>query len=165
MDPQRSQLSMFIRWTGLLALFAGTLWLINRLAAQADGWVPHAVSHLTGAVVGMVPLRIGLWHYQRAGRQVVGVGRIGVRLFIGGATLFTLGQLVETMSAVIEYPDAGIMHTASGVATMIGLLIALIGALMLMVTAVTGRRLPRWTFVLAIVGGAFILFAAVFGIG
>ena len=156
---------MFIRWIGLLALFAGVLWVINRLAAQASGWVPHAVSHLTGTAVGGLLLAMGGMHYRRLGRQVVGVGRIGAQVFVAAALLVTLSQCVEALSAVIEYPTAGLMHTASGLATAVSLVILAVGLLAMVFAAVSGRQLPRWVLVVAAVLAAFILFALVFGLG
>ncbi len=159
------RLSTFIRWVALLILLFSLLWAINRVAAQAGGWIPHLVSHLTAAAIGMVPLSIGVWHYRRAGPQLAVIGRRGVQLWITGAALFTVSQVVEAASAVIEYPNAGIIHTTSGLATMIGLLILVLGALMLLLVAVAGRQLPKWALGLGIVAAAFILYATAFGLG
>jgi len=159
------QISTVFRWIAVGALFIGLLWIANVLAAQVGGWIPHAVSHLTGSVVGAVLLGIVLSHYQRPVLQILRSGMPGARVLIVGAALFTFSQLVEALSAVIEYPKAGIIHTASGLVTAVGLLILLIGTLLMVFVAVAGRRLPRWALMLAVSGAACVLFAAVFGLG
>ena len=159
------QISTVFRWIVVGALFSGLLWIANVLAAQIGGWIPHAVSHLTGSVVGAVLVGIVLSHYQRPVLQILRSGMLGARVFIAGAALFSYSQLVEALSAVIEYPKAGIIHAASGLATAVGLLILLVGALLMVFGAVAGRRLPSWALMLAVFGAAFVLFAAVFGLG
>ncbi len=155
----------FIRWIALLVVLFSLLWVINNVAAQAGGWIPHAASHLTAAFVGMVFVSIGLWHYRRAGRQLAISGGRAVQVCLAGAGLFTVSQVVEAASAVIEYPNAGIIHTTSGLTSMIGLLILALGALMLLLAAVIGRQLPRWSVGLGILAAGFILYAAAFGLG
>ncbi len=156
------QFSTFIRWVALLTMIVSAWWIINRLAHQASGWVPHLVTHLTTAGMGMLLVSVALRHYQRLGHQVVRINRIGVRLLIMGATLFTLAQLVEALSAIIEYREAGIMHNGSSLAATIGLLILFIGALIIVFAAVVGRRLPSWELTLAVLGIAFVLFVFIF---
>ena len=154
-----------IRWIALVTLSAAAFWMANRLAAQAGNCVPHAVSHLTAVVLGALLLVGALRLYRRPILLPSGVDSVGQRVVIAGLAVFTLSQMIEALSAVIEYPDAGIVHNASGLTTALGLLILFIGVVRMVFAVAAVRILPRWALFLALLLAAFVLFAAVFGLG
>ena len=160
------------RLVGLAAVGVGViaaLWIANMAADRVGGWVPHAASHLSAAIVAAmltataVGVR-GLWaaHFSRR-------GRIGPLMFVAGSTWFAVSQLVESLSAVIEYPNSGIIHGASGVASMLGMLIAMAGLLLTVFASVTGGKPPSKAMLVLMTLGAFVfsifISVVVFGVG
>lgn len=140
--------SNIIRWSSFLAITTLTiaaLWVLNVLAPSNPGWAPHAISHLTAGVGGMLVMVwvFGLRRLQA--ERFARAGRIGPQMLLAGAAWFAISQLVEALSAVIEYPNAGIIHTGSGLATMLGLLSMLMGAAVIVGSAVAGRSPGRGT--------------------
>ncbi len=163
-----SPMSRALRWLVVGLLVIGTLWLLNRLAAQAGAWLPHAVSHLSASIVGALlwlgAVKLPYRHELASSR----VGQLGEQVFLTGTALFTLSQVVEALSAIIEYPNAGLLHTTTSFTTILGLLILLLGVVLLVWTAVARRVPPRWGLPLVALlaaFGLFVLFAAVFGLG
>lgn len=158
------QTSTILRWIVLVTFVASMLWLGNRIAEQAGGWVPHAVSHLSAATLGAL-FWVGAYRVQQRRGQPVSwtEGYAGGRIVVTGSVVFTLAQLVESMSAIIEYPDAGVIHSVSGLVTVLGLVMALAGVGVVAFVSMTGRRISRWVFVLVLLVMAFILVMMVFG--
>ncbi len=152
-----------IRRSGLIAStipVIGALWILNVVAPSEPGWAPHAISHLTAGIVGIVVMvwAVGLRRLQAA--YFPQVGRVGPLMLVAGSAWFAISQMVETLSAVIEYPNAGIIHSASGLSTMLGLVIMLVGVAVIALAVILGRKPARGTAQLLIlsVGGLFVLY-------
>ncbi len=155
--------SNIIRWTGLPAITIstiGALWILNLWAPLDPGWAPHAVSHLTAGVVGMLVAVWAVWLRRLLAAHFPRTGSTGPLMLLAGSAWFALSQMVETLSAVIEYPSAGIIHTASGLSTVLGLLITVIGAAVTALAAITRRRPARGTavFLILSIAGMFGLY-------
>lgn len=162
------------RWAGLAAVGVGViaaLWIANMAADRVGGWVPHAASHLSAAIVAvsMAATAVGLRRLQAARLRFSRGGRLGPLMFVAGSTWFAASQLVESFSAVIEYPNSGIVHSASGVASMLGMLIAMAGLVLTAFASVTGGKPPSKAMLGLMTLGAFVfsifIGVVVFGVG
>lgn len=154
------------RWRSMAALaiaVVGALWIVNLLAARTGGWTPHAVSHLSGSIVGAL-LAAGVAKLRRL--QTIRwshMGDVAPVALLAGLAWFATSQLVEALSAIVEYPESGSIHTVSGVSTMFGMVVALAAAIFLATAAIIRRKLPAWTILLLLIAGVLLVVGLMVG--
>ena len=158
-----------IRWSGLVLLVAGMLWLLSIFhpPATLDGMLAPAwgPSHYVTAVasVFLVFGLIGLYAY-----QVAKVGWLGLIAFIltltanamltsaelfGGALAPTLAANPATQS-LVNPQQAGPFVIVNGVIVVL----ATVGNILLGIAIIRAGVLPRWAGLLIIIGYVFLAF-------
>ena len=154
------------RWAGLVALWAAVLWTANVVAGRVQPeWIGHATSHLTAGIpAGWLTIWAAGLH-RRGMLPPAWSGTAAPLLLTGGLALFAAGQLAEAIAARIELPLGGRLHEWSAQASIVAIFAILAGAVWLLLAALRVKVLPRWVAIPLILAVAFVLFAALGGLG